>query len=181
MSSRRLSRQIADHLMRVITVYEACGALTPKLWVSGPRSSAAEPFTGDGLTISEQDRARLLASMRDAYGAHVVGRADEVWLRMADGPEPVPGKSLESLADVDPTIRTGLLVCALDCRTLRTGAAVALQHLADDGAVSWTVAPVPGQHLDRLSAVLLLSECVDTDDPDPDALAHDLGWHVMSW
>lgn len=180
MRSRRLARAVADQLMRVISVYDVCGHLTPKLWVSGGRSSAAEPVSGIGLKITEHDRARLLAAMRDASEAHVIGRADEVWVRMEDSAVPLSG-SLAEIADIDPSIRTGLLVCALDCRTEAVAAAVAVQKLSDDGEVGWSVAPIPGVHLDRLSAVLILAHWLDTDDPDPDAVADDLDWHVISW
>lgn len=181
MSARRLARQVAEHLRRAVAVYELCGALTPKLWAAAGTSTAMEPANAAGLKITEHDRARLLAAMRDAHHAHVIGRADEVWLRMGDGPELLAGGSLEALAEVDPSIRTGLLVCALDCRTMRTAAAVALQRLADDGEMSWAVAPIPGVHLDRLAAVLLLAQYVEADEPDVDLLAHSLGWNVIGW
>lgn len=174
---RRLARAIAEHVHSAQYVYETCGHLTPKLWVHGDGlSRIAEPATHDGARASDLDRARLLCAMRAEHGGTIVGRSDEVWVRLGDDLPTLPG-SLSEHAETDPSICTGLLVVALDVRHAQMAAVVTRQALLDDGTTEWRLAPIAERHAESLLAVLLLAEsltCVGFPEPHAD----EIGWHL---
>ena len=174
---RSLSRAISEHVHMAQYVYETCGHLTPKLWVYGNGvSRVAEPLTNDGAAASTEDRARLLCAMRAEHGGNILGRSDEVWVRLGDHLPLLPG-SLADHVDSDPSICTGLLVVALDVRHEQMAAVVTRQALRDDGSTEWRLASVPEEDAERLLSLLILAERMTCDD-SPEPYADGLGWHL---
>jgi hypothetical protein len=173
---RGLFRALAEHVRTAQLVYELHGNLTPKLWVHGRVSFIAEPLTVEAAAIPEHEQAKLLRSMQAEHGGKIIGRSDEVWLRIGDDLPRLSGR-LADHVDTDPSIRTGLLVAGFDTKHNRAGAVVAHSALLDDGSIRWRLSPIPSPHLERATSVLALATEMPSDGSSKDR-ADEIGWHA---
>lgn len=173
---RGLLRALAEHVRTAQLVYQHHGALTPKLWVHGRVSHIAEPLTREAATIGEHEQAKLLRSMQSEHGGKIIGRSDEVWLRIGEDLPLLSGR-LADHVDTDPTIRTGLLVAGFDTKHNRVGAVVAHSAIRDDGSIQWLLSPIPSPHLERATSVLVLAAEMPSDGSSKDR-AKEIGWHA---
>lgn len=175
---RALSRAVAEHVHSAQFVYETCGNLTPKLWVHGRPALFAEPASREAVEATDWQRAQLLCAMRAEAGGTIIGRSDEVWVRIGDDLPSLNGP-LKDNVDTDPTISTGLLIVALDTKHETAVGLVTRQALMDDGSPVWQIAAVPSDLLERHMGVLFLAETM-TCEPSPFLHAAEMDWS-LAW
>jgi hypothetical protein len=175
---RHLAHAVRRNVEAAQQIYEQHGNLLPMLWVHGRPGLCAEPSTLDALKVPDWDRAQLLCAMRAESDATVIGRTDEVWVRIGDDLPPLTG-SLKEHVETDPSISTGLIVVALDMKHEQAVGVITRQALLDDGTPVWPVAPIPDDLLDRHLTVLFLAATMTCDLPVTEYAA-DLEW-TLGW
>ena len=175
---RAIARAVAEHVQMAQHVFEVCGHLTPKLWVHGQSARFAEPASREAAQATDWQRAQLLCAMRAEARGSIIGRSDEVWVRLGDDLPTLPGPLREHV-DTDPSISTGLLIVALDTKHETAAGVVTRQALMDDGSAEWRLAVVPPEILERHLGVLFLADTM-TCEPTPSLHADEMGWS-LAW
>lgn len=175
---RAISRAVAVQVDYARFVFEHCGHLTPKMWVAGRPIRFAEPASSEATAATDYQRARLLCAMRHESDGSIIGRTDEVWVRIGDDLPALTG-ALSTHVDTDPSISTGLLITALDVKHETACGVVTRQALMDDGSPVWQMAPVPSDILERYLAVLFLADTM-TCASTPSIFADEMGWS-LAW
>lgn len=176
---RRLVAALARHVDASRFVFEKHGNLTPKLWVWDRHTPdlIAEPETAGAVRATDFQRAQLLCAMQAEHRGSVIGRSDEVWVRIGDDLPILPGP-LGEHSDTDPTISTGLLIVGLDTVHDTAAGVVTRRALLDDGRLEWRVAPVPKHLVDRFVGVLILADMLDAEPP-AERHASEMDWGLL--
>lgn len=134
-------REIAGaHREASIFVYSQHGRLHPKLWVESESVIALiEPESWEACDVTDWQRAQMLAAVRRSIDGLVVGRCDEVYIRDLNipGGKRDGGQNLAEMVDFDPSIRTALMVHAMDCLTGETYMTMATFDLDNQGSPYW--------------------------------------------
>lgn len=127
------------HREASIFVYQQHGRLYPKLWVeSDEKIILIEPREWENCDVTDWQRAQMLSASMRVIDATLVGRCDEVYIRDLHVPgEHIPGDNLADLVDFDPSIRSALMVHALDLRTTETYLTMATFDLDNEGLPFW--------------------------------------------
>jgi hypothetical protein len=171
-----LTLVLADQAMRCMDVFDMFGQLTPKLWAVGPRlKMVAEPARADCYTLPELERTHLLAAMICRTRARFAGRCDEVWT--TSNPKNV-GRRLAPLAEVDPTVRTGLVIIGVDIKRQIVNGAVCEPHLGEFGEPEWYVGGLSERAVEQHIALLELAARLVPPEPLPE-MAERFGWTLM--
>lgn len=132
--------QIAGfHREACISVYQKHGRINQRLWAeSSDWFAIIDPTTWEAMTVSDFDRATMLNSTARAIDGHIIGRCDEMLFRYGwnVGFE-TPAQSFEELREFDPSIRSAVVVHALDCRTTESHMTMASFDLDNEGMPFW--------------------------------------------
>jgi len=132
--------QIAGfHRESCISVYRQHGRINPRLWVeSDDWFAIIDPTVIEALDVSDWDRTQMLMSAVRAVEGHVVGRCDEMLFRYGwNIGHPNANEPYEMLRETDPSIRSALVVHALDCRTTESYMTLATVDLDVEGMPFW--------------------------------------------
>lgn len=134
-------REIAGaHREASIFVYSQHGRLYPKLWVESESVIVLiEPKSWEACDLSDWQRAQLLSAARRSIDGFIVGRCDEVYIRDLNvpGAKKDGGINLAEMVDFDPSIRTALMVHAMNCLTGETYMTMATFDLDNEGLPYW--------------------------------------------
>lgn len=134
-------REIAGaHREASIFVYSQHGRLYPKLWVESESVIVLiEPKSWEACDLSDWQRAQLLSAARRSIDGFIVGRCDEVYIRDLNvpGAKKDGGVNLAEMVDFDPSIRTALMVHAMNCLTGDTYMTMATFDLDNEGLPYW--------------------------------------------
>ena len=127
------------HREASIFVYQQHGRLHPKLWIeSDDKIILIEPSRWEDCDITDWQRAQMLSASMRVIDASLIGRCDEVYIRDLHVPGvPLKGENLADLVDFDPSIRSALMVHALDLRTTETYLTMATFDLDNQGSPFW--------------------------------------------
>lgn len=132
--------QIAGfHREACIETYKKHGRINSRLWCeSHDWFAIIDPTVWEALDIKDWDRTEMLLASVQAIGGHIVGRCDEMLFRFGwNIGNPKREESLEELRDIDPSIRSALVVHALDGRTTESYMTLATVDLDEDGLPYW--------------------------------------------
>lgn len=181
-----IREHIDRHRAAAVQTWTKHGNLICKLWTESDECRVmAEPATPAARASDEDTKALLLYLMASASHATCLGRVDEAWMRENDG-TPLPDDGLEALADLDPSVKTGLVVAALDVSTgeLILGVGLAILDLNDAGQPVWSIADgdtgiAAVDTLHRAAEMIAGSQIVQADWPDLLRWSTELGWSVM--
>lgn len=128
------------HREAAIYVYQQHGRLYPKMWVEAESVIVMiEPRTWEACDISDWQRTEMLANCVRSVDGGIVGRTDEVYIRDMT----VPGAKrnqfddLASMVDFDPSIRSALMIHAVDLRTTETYLTMGTFDLDNEGLPFW--------------------------------------------
>lgn len=125
------------HCSTAIATFESDGSLIPKMWAHGDEAVVvAQPLTLDGEP-SDEERIEMLWLMALTVGARWIGRVDEAWVRDQDDNVQIDPDDLPDLADVDPRVRTALMVQAAEIDSGDIAVSVAVLGIGDDGRAEW--------------------------------------------
>jgi hypothetical protein len=128
----------AAHREASIFVYAQHGRMHPKLWVESESVIVLiEPTSWDACEITDWQRAQMLCAARLSIDGIVLGRCDEVYIRDMSVPGAVKGGNLADMVDFDPSIRTALMVHAMDALTEETYLTMATFDLDNEGLPYW--------------------------------------------
>lgn len=147
------------HLVGGIACYAEDGFVWPKAWATSDTVTViASP---NDLPVVDTDAVAFLAFMAEAIGARWAGFTDEVWTKESDEERPgvkvadMPGE-LQAIADIDPTVKTGIVTHGIDLDTGEVAVAVASQSIDDAGNMAWVYgisSEVEGKKVEHLAAV----------------------------
>lgn len=158
--------------------------MTTSFALGHSRSAFAQPTTEEGCTIDNETRVRIHAMLASTVGAVFIGRIDETYL--AERPiheEPLLKNDLERMAAVDPTIKTAVVVQAMDIKTEQSLIAVGVQLIEDTGDTRWELNmydTIEGQIIEDCYKTIALAQIITiplTDAELRDEL-NELGWTV---
>jgi len=171
-----LTSALVEHSMRAMDIFDRHGVLTPKLWVVGRRvSMIAEPDRPGTYDLPELNRTELLAAMILHCRARFAGMSAEVWT--TSDPSKV-GKRLGPLAEVDPSIRTGLVILGIDIKHEQANGALCEPHLDDHGEQRWHVGGLAEHIVQRhVSTLEAASRWLRADSPTE--VAERVGWTLV--
>jgi hypothetical protein len=171
-----LTSALVEHSMRAMDIFDRHGVLTPKLWVVGRRvSMIAEPDRPGTYDLPELNRTELLAAMILHCRARFAGMSAEVWT--TSDPSKV-GKRLGPLAEVDPSIRTGLVILGIDIKHEQANGALCEPHLDDHGEQRWHVGGLAEHIVQRhVSTLEQAARWLRADSPTE--VAERVGWTLV--
>ena len=130
----------ASHREAAIFVYQQHGRLYPKLWVeSDTMIVMIEPRTWDSCDVTDWQRTQMLSACLRSSDGLMVGRTDEVYIRdmTVPGAKRNQTQDLASMVDFDPSIRSALMIHAVDLRTTETYLTMATFDLDNEGLPFW--------------------------------------------
>lgn len=128
------------HREAAIFVYQQHGRLHPKMWVeSNEMVCLIEPSSWQACSLTDWQRAEMLSRVMRSMDGLIIGRTDEVYIRdrVAANGSRSQGDNLAELVDVDPAIRTALMIHALDLRNTETFLTMATFDLDNEGLPYW--------------------------------------------
>ncbi len=127
------------HREACVTVYKQHGRINPRLWCESREWFAIiDPVSWDSLRLTDWQRTIMLTATVKAIDGHMVGRCDEMLFRYGFAPEIADmSVSYEEMRDYDPSIRSGLVVHALDCKTTESYMTMATFDLDSEGLPFW--------------------------------------------
>lgn len=132
--------QIAGfHREACISVYKQHGRINPRLWVeSDDWFAIIDPTTWEAIEISDWDRTVMLLATLRAIDGRIVGRCDEMLFRYGwNIGNPKREGSYEQMRETDPSIRSALVVHALDVSTTESYMTMASVDLDAEGFPFW--------------------------------------------
>ena len=138
--NRSMEQMCNELLETAIQMWERDGAvITTSFAIGHSRSLFAQPVTAEGCTVDAEARVRIHARLAAAVGAVFLGRIDESFIAYrAPEDEPLRRGDLERLAETDPTIKTALVVQAMDASSHDSLVAVGILEVGDDGEPDWS-------------------------------------------
>ena len=147
------------HLVAGIGCWSEDGFVWPKAWATSETMTVVA--TPNELPVVDTDAVAFLAFIAEAIGARWAGFTDEVWTKESDQERPgvkvadMPGE-LRDIADLDPTVKTGIVCHGVDLDTGEVAVAVASQSIDDDGHMAWLYGisrEVEGKKVEHLATV----------------------------
>lgn len=136
----RLYDVASSHREAAIFVYQQHGRLYPKMWVESETMIALiEPSSWEVCMPTDWQRAQMLSMVTRSLPGFIMGRTDEVYIRDLDTPgaRRNPKDNLAELVDFDPSIRTALMIHAVDLRNTETYLTMATFDLDNEGLPFW--------------------------------------------
>jgi hypothetical protein len=126
-------------LEEAVNMYERDGALmTTSFAVGHARSAFTQPMTEHGCEIDDETRIRLQAMLASSVGAVYIGRIDESFIGIFPAESaPLSKGQLEQLAKTDASIRTAIVVQAVDTRNQDSLVYIATLGVDDNGEAEW--------------------------------------------
>lgn len=168
-----------------VYLWEQEGALLPTIFALGySRSLFAQPMNQKGFTIDNATKVRLHALMAANVGSVYIGRIDETFYAERLVTEaPLNPKELEQLAKHDPTIRTAIMVQAMDMKAEKAVIHLAVASVNDDGETNWELIdyeqPV-GLSVDEGRAVVAFTQLLTQPITDAELVdeLYEHGWSL---
>lgn len=130
----------AAHREAAIFVYQHHGRLYPKMWVESESMIVMiEPKSWEACELSDWDRTQMLAACLRSSDGRIIGRTDEVYIRdmTVPGAKRNPDQDLALMVDFDPSIRSALMIHAVDLKTTETYLTMATFDLDNGGLPFW--------------------------------------------
>lgn len=135
-----IQRVSASHREAAIFVYVNHGRLYPKMWVESESVVCMiEPLTWEACDVTDWQRAQMLSACMRSIDAVIIGRTDEVYIRdmTVPGAKRNSHDNLAEMVDFDPSIRSALMIHAVDLRTTENYFTMATFDLDNGGMPYW--------------------------------------------
>lgn len=135
---RTLEQVCETYLQTATEQWHIEGAIIPTLWAIGTdRLIVAQPKNSDAWN-DEKHRMGIHALMRSMVRATMIGVIAECWVRQSDIDNFVPKKGhLQTIADRDPSVRTGIIVTGWDVMNAKPRIHMARLDLDNEGSPYW--------------------------------------------
>ena len=176
-----------EWVWRACWVFETQGHVLPSIWAQS-KNKRALALPMENATDGDLTRGILMGLMAQAIDAHQVGTIHEAWVREFDTHDDVanlkPG-DLETMAEVDPKVRTALISTWGDFLTGEIRSEMASMGLSDHGDVmwDWSESTEPVGPIAAMVRATVSSGGIAADDPLTMLMnvADGLDWRVLLW